>query len=324
MTMLGRLARGGCVVILIALTACDNVRWGGADIAIVSPPPRATAAHDVDPGDIAARLPAGPLLYFVQRAEDGARLKPVAEIDTDSLLPLRPGDAPEVYGTRFIAEHLRQGAEFVLFSGGVRVGTLVVRSAGMPDRATCPLLPEAAGDLELVEGLEDVHEMLALARIDAPQVPRRIGAPAQPTRSMQVIAPILAERVMRARRAPLPASWPRAMAQLRPFPYSAAGEMGFAATFLVGDTLGPGLNNEGHSTFIIGGPRTASFDTTYVDFTSYQQQGKRAPRVVDFLDWNRSGSVELLLEVYSVDDQWFEAIGRDTRQQWRRIFDGRC
>jgi hypothetical protein len=320
-----RLLRSGAALILMTLSACDNVRWGGADVTIVAPPPRATVAVDANGDeDPALRLPGGPVLYYVRRTEDGTSMIPVAEIDGDTLLPIRPGNDPETFGNRFIADHLRQGAEFVLFANGVRVGTLVVQGAGMPEAMTCPRVPRAQGLLELAQGTEEVVEMLALARTQAPQVARRLATPTQPTRSMQVIAPILAERLMRARRAPLAANWQRAMQQLRPFPYGTAGEMAFAATFLVGDELGPGGNNEGHSTFFIGSPMQTTFDTAYVDFTMYQQSGKRAPRVVDFLDWSRSGQVELLLEVYSVDESWFEAVGRDQQGRWRRILDGRC
>jgi hypothetical protein len=313
-----RQLRGGAALILIALTGCDNVRWGGADIAVVSPPPRAPADAQVtgDDGD--------PVLYHVQRSEQGAIMRPIAEIGSDSLVPVRPAADPTSFGNRFIAEHMRQGAEFVLFSNGVRVGTLVVESATLPSAATCPAVPQAGGVLELAQEAGEITELLALSRLEAPQVQRRLGEPTQPTRNMQVIAPILAERVMRARRAPLAANWQRAMQQLKPFPYGTSGQMAFAATFLVGDELGPGGDDQGHSTFMIGAPVQASFDTAYVHFTRYEDSGKRAPRVVDFLDWNRSGHVELLLEVFSVNERWFEALGRDGNGRWRTIFNGRC
>lgn len=322
-----RTLRGGAALILIALTGCDNVRWGGADIAVVSPPPRAPAV-DADVGDegesVVERLPTGPVIYHVQRTEQGAIMRPIAEIGGDSLLPVRAGADPTSFGNRFIAEHMRQGSEFVLFSNGIRVGTLVVSSADLPTSSACPAVPLATGALELSQTAGETTELLALSRLEAPQVQRRLGESNQPTRNMQVIAPILAERVMRARRAPLAGNWQRAMQQLRPFPYGTGGQMAFAATFLVGDELGPGGDNEGHSTFMIGAPVQASFDTTFVDFTVYQESGKRAPRVVDFLDWNRSGQVELLLEVFSVNERWFEAVGRDPSGRWRRIFNGRC
>jgi len=322
-----RAIRGGVALILIGLAGCDNVRWGGADVAIVSPPPRAAVTAGDEPVDGVVqpeRLPTGPVLYHVIRDEAGALMRPIAEIAGDSLIPVRAGADPETFGNRFIAEHMRQGAEFVLFSSGMRVGTLVVEGSEMPGSGACPLVPQARGALELGQDVGEAVELLALARLEAPQVPRRLASPTQPTRNMQVIGPILAERIMRARRAPLPGNWQRAMQQLQPFPYGTAGQVGFAATFLVGDELGTGGNNEGHSTFFIGAPAQASFDTTYVDFTVYQQSGKRAPRVVDFLDWNRSGHVELLLEVYSVDQSWFEAVGRGQDGRWRRILDGRC
>jgi hypothetical protein len=314
-----------CLSLTLA-AGCDNVSWGGADVVVVSPPPPRVGEADepLAPGATVERLPEGAVLYYVVRDTAGASMIPVAEIREDSMLSVGPLQDPAAFGTRFIGEHMRQGAEFPLFSRGVRVGTFILQSAEMQQPGACPLVPRARGSLELLQGAEQNVEFLALARADAPQVPRSLPTQLQPTGRMQVMAPILAERVMRAERAGLPGNWQRAMAQLQPFPHDEDGTLGFATTFLVGDTLAMGRNNEGHSTFLIARTEGMSFATEYVDFANYAQTGKRAPRVVDFLDWDRSGLNNLLLQVYSVDQTWFEAVGRGTDRQWRRILDGRC
>jgi hypothetical protein len=66
------------------------------------------------------------------------------------------------------------------------------------------------------------------------------------------------------------------------------------------------------------------YDTAYVSFSDYRETGKRAPRVVDFLDWDRSGHVDLLLQVYGVDATWFEAVARGADGRWRHVLSGRC
>jgi hypothetical protein len=114
------------------------------------------------------------------------------------------------------------------------------------------------------------------------------------------------------------------MAQLKPFPVPSGEQPAYATTFVVGDTLGPGLDDEGYSLFYIGIPSQASFDTTFVDYRPYPETGKAAPRVIDFLDWDRDEQAELLLQVYGVNDVWFEAVGADDRGRWRRIFHDRC
>jgi hypothetical protein len=141
---------------------------------------------------------------------------------------------------------------------------------------------------------------------------------------MQVLAPILAERMMRARRAGLPGNWQRAMWQLTPFPVPVTQDAAFAATFLVGDTLGPGLDNLGHSTFFVGIPSQLTYDTAYVDFHDYAVASKYAPQVIDYLDWDRDDYPELLLRVYGISDSWLEAVGRGQDGKWKRMFSSRC
>jgi hypothetical protein len=324
--MIAMIQRAGAAaaLILTLLSGCDNVSWGGADVTIIPPPPRASGEPPtgLEPG--VERLPEGPILFLVTTEGRGGVIRPVAEISADSLRTIRPGVNVGGFADAFIAEHLRQGAEFVLFHGGMRAGTLIVQSAALEGEPACRPMPVARGALELGAGAEGVTEFLALARLQAPQVPRRTGDRLEPTRTMQVLGPILAEQMLRKRRGPLPSNWQRAMAQLRPFPVPGSQNAGFTATFLMSDTLGPGLDDEGHSLFFVAIPSQLSFDTVHVDYRVYAQDGKQAPRVIDHLDWDRDDSAELLLRVYGVDDSWLEAVGRGADGRWRRIFSNRC
>jgi hypothetical protein len=318
-------ARAAGALILIGLTACDNVNWGGVDVAIVPPPPQARTEAAVAANDsTVARLPEGPILYYVAPSGSAGTMVPIAEIAGDSLRSLYGAQDPESFAARFISEHMRQGAEFVLFHGGARVGTMILQSAEVAQGGgTCSAVPRATGALELSPAAGGAREFLALSKLAAPQVPVTDLA-LTPSRNMQVVAPIIAERLMRARRAGLPGNWQRAMAQLQPFPVSGMAQPGYATTFLVGDTLGPGLDEDGYSIFYIGIPSEASYDTAYVDYRPYPEGGKAAPRVVDFLDWDRDEQVELLLQVYGVSENWFEAVGTGPDGRWQRIFSERC
>jgi hypothetical protein len=320
-----RTARAGAGLIVILLAGCDNVSWGGANIAVVPPPP---TAIDVPEGAEEAGvepLPTNPVLYYVARTTEGGFMTPVGQISGDSLLPIRSVGDPATYAGRFIAEFMRQGGEFTLFSGGRRAGTFVVHNAGVPDTPTCPLLPTATGALELSGNVAAV-EFLALARSDAPTVPPRADRPEVPPGVRARIAPILAERAVRVRGAQLPGNWAAALEQVTVFPTGAAGTNAYTATLLVGDTLGPGLDNVGYSLFFIFAPTTSQtgYDTVFVSFRSYPETGKAAPRVIDHLDWSRDGTPELLLQLYGVNDSWFEAVGLSQDGSWRRIFRDRC
>ncbi|HSJ16054.1 MAG TPA: hypothetical protein VK939_16720 [Longimicrobiales bacterium] len=317
----------GAALMIAALSGCDNVSWGGADVAVVPPPPkpRGVAGGDVETG-ATEPLPRGPVLYYVVRSGGQALLTPVAEIRGDSLRRIGSEGDARVYAGRLVAEHMRQGAEFDLFSRGVRVGTYVVRSARVPDQDHCPLLPVASGALELSVAADSIMEFLALEKPHAPQAsPRAPNAP-QTLGRMRFVAPILAERMLRARGAQLPANWQAAMEQVAAFPASGRADAGFAATFLVGDTLGPGLDDEGYALFFLAMPTASQtgWDTVYVDYREYPRTKKAAPRVIDYLDWTRDDQVELLVQVFGTRATWFEAIGRDPQGRWRSLFSDRC
>src|SRR5688572_14872644 len=279
-----------CALLLLSVTACDNIDWGGADVAIVPPPPRADALPASGEDLAADPLPEGPLLFYVAPSSGGGTMVPVAEISGDSLRPLRGVKDSRVYAGRLVAAHMRRGAEFVLFRRGTRVGSFVITEATVPTGDACPMLPTARGTFELSAGAEQIPEFLAISKVSAPEVGRNVPFTTEPGRNMQVIAPILAERMIRARHAELPGNWQRAMAQLQPFPIANSRDAGFVATFLVGDELRAGGDNVGYSLFFVAQPGPQfGYDTVFVNFNDYPTAGRAAPRVVDFLDWNRDG-----------------------------------
>lgn len=325
MNLLRTGARLGTALMLAVTASCDNIDWGGADIAIVPPPPRADALP-ASAEDLAADpLPEGPLLFYVVPSGAGAAMVPVGEIAGDSLRPLRAEKDARIYAGRLVAAQMRRGAEFVLYRNATRVGNFVIESAEVPQANVCPMLPTARGTLELSSNAQGITEYLAIAKVSAPEMGRNIPFTTQPTRNMQVIAPILAEKMIRARRAELPGNWQRAMAQLQPFPIANSREAGFAASFVVGDELRTGGDNLGYSVFFIGQPGAQfGYDTVFVNFTDFPRQGKAAPRVVDFLDWNRDGQVDLLLQVYGISGTWFEAVSKNQRGEWQKSFADKC
>jgi hypothetical protein len=217
-----RNARAAAGLIVILLSGCDNVSWGGTDVAVIHPPPRAERAPEGSEEAGVEPLPNNPIIYYVARTADGGFMTPVGQISGDSLAPIRAAGDAATYAGRFVAEFMRQGAEFTLFAGGRRAGTFVVHNAGVPETPTCPLLPNATGALEL-SGSVTATEFLALARADAPSVPPRADRPEVPAGVRARVAPILAERAVRARGAELPGNWAAALEQVTAFPTGATG-----------------------------------------------------------------------------------------------------
>ncbi len=313
-------------LIVSALTACDNVSWGGADIAVVPPPTKAGGPNlSVEEEAAMEELPQGPVLYYVARNSTGAVMVPIGEMVGDSLRSLRTTGDASVYATRFVAANMRQGQEFALFSRGARVGTYVVQSAQVPEEPGCPVQPQALGALELSAGGDSIREFLAVSKPHAPQITKR-GEDVARSNAIGMVGPILAERAIRARGATLPGNWQAAFEQATAFPASGRSGAGYATTFLVGDTLGPGMDNEGYSLFMIILPSASQtgYDTTFVDFRDYPKTGKQAPRVIDYLDWTRDDQVELVLRVFGVSDSWFEVVAKGKDGKWRTTLHGRC
>lgn len=311
------------IALIVTLAAgCDNVSWGGVDVAVV-PPPAKSAATRTATDTSAAGLPTAPVLYYVHRAGVRGLMVPVAEISADSLRSIRTDTDWRRFDQRYIATRLRRGGEFTLFRRGQRVGTLVLQRAVPADSELCPRLPVADGLLELVPDADTMTEFLAMARGQAVQA-SGAGVAAQPDRAMALAGPILAERLLRARKAPLPGDWRSAMKQVFPFPVRGAAKVGFAGSLVVGGTLGVGPDKTGSSLFFIAlhDPATG-YDTAYTRYADFAHGGKLATRVIDFLDWNHDGQVELLTEGYGSSHTWFGAMG-DVAGRWRPIYDGRC
>lgn len=314
-------------LIVTLASACDNVDWGGADIAIVPPPPSTYGSSEETEeraADAPARVPDGPVLYHVRAVNQSARLVPIAELQGDRLAPIQPGQDPAAYANRFVSRHLRQAAEFALFHEGRRVGTVDVRNASLPAGNVCPRLPRADGIPQLVPGADSLREFLALPES---YVADAVLEPYQATvaeNAWGLLPAILAEDLLRARGAPLPSNWATAVVQVTPFPLPGTEDPAFAATLLVDDTLGTGLDDEGYSLFYIARPTPEGYDTVYVAYRPYQSEGKGAPAVIGYLDWNGDDVPELLLRVFGTSGAWFEAVGVTAEGDWQRIFRGPC
>ena len=80
-------------VILTAPYGCDNVTWGGVDVRLQDPPPKAeameTVASETEEGSPLPELPTGAILFAGSREGDSATLVAVGEIRTTAWPPSR-------------------------------------------------------------------------------------------------------------------------------------------------------------------------------------------------------------------------------------------
>ena len=302
---------------VIAVGACDNVEWGGIDIDVVPPPSRTPEAAGTEASDA---LPEGPILFYVHRDTARTTVIPVGQITGDGLEPVTPSGDPDAFGTRFMDAFLAPGTELALFRRGQRVGSVTVGTAAMPAGAVCRPLPRATGTATLT-GSAETEEFLALDTAVAPEsrAPDGLGR----ARSMEVTGDMMARRMLAERDVPVTSAAPLRR-QLLPFPLADSPDPGFTATYLVDDSLGLGQDDAGAALFALFTPEgQTGYGPAFVGFADYAAGRKAAPRVIDFLDWDRDGSVELLLEVFGTTASWFRAVGRQG-EHWGAIFEDQC
>src|SRR4051812_17436750 len=313
-------------LILTALGGCEKVRWDGAEVRLVKPPPAAgvaqtapTAAEQTD-----LRLPRGTVVFHVVRAAGQDRIIPVAEVSGDSLRTIeRPaGVAPQAYEERFRAAVLPAAGEYVLFRRGARVGTFIL--AGPAGTTTCGV-PMAAGQATTVAAAASDPEFLAFRKGLEPEVVGEFSPP-QVAGPILRYAPLVAERLVLGGGLPRPGSWTRAQRDLQAMDVVRGGSPELATTFLSGDNLAPGAaEKEGWSVFYLAAyEQRTGYNPIYSEVTDYRKSPKRAPRAIDYLNWNGHGGNELLIQVYGPTDSWYEAVSSDAGKGWQKAWEGKA
>jgi hypothetical protein len=169
------------------------------------------------------------------------------------------------------------------------------------------------------------QEFIAFRRGLAPDVSGEF-APPQVDGTIRRYAALVAERLVLQNGLQRPRSWPAAQRDLQAVDAIRGGHSEMAATFLVGDNLGigPAAEDGWAVLYLAAYEQRAGYTPFYSDVRAYARTGKAAPRLVDALDWNGSGSAELLVQVYGTREAWYEAVSRDAGR-WERIWEGeRC
>jgi hypothetical protein len=331
----GRIDRGGgatsrlaaLAILLVLLTGCDSVTWGGTDLQIVPPPP-APGTLEIEPdARVFAELglPSGTVLFHLVRDTAETRLVPVAEVARDTMRTLRrpAGVSPGAYETRFRQAVLPVGAQFEVYRRGARVGTFVVQDYGAPTRCG---LPTAIGNVTTVAAAADQREFLAFRRGLAPEGRGEYTAP-QITGSIRTYASIIAERLILQAGLPRPRSWPGAQRDLQAIEIMPGAHPEMSATYLVGDALRvEPADPNGYSVFYMADFETRrGYQPIFSEVRNYSQTGKAAPRLVDHLDWSGNDRQEVLIHVFGEDQSWYEAVGLSDQGQWAKLWQAeRC
>lgn len=310
-------------LIVSAVTACDNVQWGGTQIEVVPPPPAANMIEIPPDEQVYTEfgLPRGSVLFHVARTEEGAQLIPVAELSGDTLRTLRrpAGVSADAFESRFRETVVPPGAEFRLFRRGAEVGTFL---AQRPGPVTACGVPTVYGSATVVAAATEAPQFLGFRRGLEPTV---VGeySPLQVTGSMRTYASIVAERLILQNGLPRPRSWQGAQRDLEPVEVNAGGHPEMAATYLVGDSLAPGpADPQGYSVFYLADYQTErGYDPVYSEVHDYRQDGKIALRLVDYLNWDEREGDEVLLQVFRRNGEGY-ALLQQRGGEWRKVWQG--
>ena len=314
------------IAIVLTLSACDNVEWGGTELEIIPPPPSMVlATPDSAPeGGVELGLPTGPVLFHLIKEGGESRLVPVGELSGDSLKSLRfpPEGNQAQYQQRFRETVFPVGAQFRLFRRGAPVGTFTLQAHGQP---TACGIPTATGSATVVAAAADADEFIAFAEGLSPEVRGQFNPP-QINGSINTYASIVAERLILQAGLPRPRSWVGAQRDLDALEVLGGGHPEMSATYLVGDSLAIGpADPQGYSIFYLADYETArGYNPVYTEVRDYRKTGKQALALIDYLNWNGQPGEEILIRVYGRNDSWYEAVALQNGK-WQQVWEGdRC
>jgi hypothetical protein len=186
-------------------------------------------------------------------------------------------------------------------------------------------VPTGVGQAATVAAAAADQEFLAFRKGLEPDVVGEFSPP-QIDGPIRRYAPLVAERLVLQSGLPRPGSWPRAQRDLQALDLIRGGSPEMATTFLSGDTLGVGAGDkEGWSVFYVASyEQRTGYSPIYSEVSDYRRVPKRAPKAVDYLNWNGKGGNDLLVHVFGPTDSWYEAISADDGGRWTKVWEGKA
>ncbi len=311
---IGRGASLATAFLSLALAGCDNVQWSGMQVKVHEPeserPPSAEAVTDTVAAPVPLELPTEPLLFHVRRLDRSGRatIEPVAEVAATGLKPVGPQRAERA--DEFIAEFNRRyfsaDQPYTLFRGPTRVGTVYVRSPAVSGSGVCVVL-RAQGQIELRPRADSLTEFYAWSPgvrsgLDTLQVSEK-------REEMVTLSQVLARRAVTEDR--IAGGWRfREPSDFRALQVG-AGSRGFAATFMVNDSLrvGSPADSAGALLIVADYAPAVGYFPLFLQASWYAPGQKRALRWLDAVDLVGGPEPEWLLRAYGDAGSWYELAG---------------
>jgi len=312
--------------IVVALTGCDNVTWGGVSFQMETSADRLARMEGTIPAQTPEEPQAqaapdpelGPLVLIGRPSGGDVVLSLVGQL-VDGAIAATPTDE---MGRRIVAERLSAGGRFTLFSEGTRVGTAVVEASRLSDRY-CSARPEIVTTAELVPQAIDAQQFIA---IEGEALDSEYTGYTDPQHNYDQRVASLA--MMRELVPQVGAVWPESTLDIRRdvqvFRRPDADEPTIAATFVYQDDLSLGAAPaDAYSVFIVGDMGPNGYRPSFATYRRYGEDGKAAARFFDHLDWDGDGVSELVLEVFGENGLWTSILDR-TDSGWTEVHHDAC
>jgi hypothetical protein len=316
------------LLILLPVSACDNVEWGGFQMELQPPPEKVDSTAVVDSVRVDEAtgpiLPGGPAVFIGERLEGNrVRIRPLAEMGPDTLMALprdvdRPGSVE-----LFARERMGPGTAFTLFAEGSRVGTVRLDSLATQP-GLCAPIPVGFGTLEIVPDANEATRFIAVNDSVARGRPYTPFVAPDHNLEQRTAGVDLAALAIRNLDAAFPGSVLDMRADFQAFPLDGDPRGAFAGTFLYQDALrvGESLTEAAYDLFIIGVQGTGGWEIGYQDYRPVRQ-GKAAQRFFESADWDGDGESEVLVELFGTQSRWVMALER-REGTWYRAFEESC
>lgn len=301
------------LVIVAAVTGCDNVAWGGVDVRLEPPPDREPIAEEgaAQPeAPVLPDLPAGPVLFRVDRTGGRTSASPVGEIAGASLVSLSAEREHPGFREHFARERM-VGREFILFADGVRVGRFLAGDSVRVDGEACTEPPTVTGVIEVIPEAAQGTRFLALETSHVTDAEWGPYAPTTVDQGWRATAANVAGTVIMDAGTRWPPSMGGARGDVHVARFRADEPPLLAGTYLYQDQMAITEAPEGaYAFFYLAENRGTGYRFTYYWLRAAGEDGKGAPRYYGHLDWNGDGRDEVVLEVLGADSRWHAALAR--------------
>jgi len=324
--MIGRIPRWLLLVgIVTAPIGCDNVSWGGMSVRLEHPSSDSVEAPGNTQQEDPDKIVYGPLLFAGTRDGDSAVVVPVAELVDGRPHSLPQGEEGSLLARQILEERMAPGQALSLYHQGSRIGTFTISVTLGVDEGFCPPRPGARGHLELIPSAVQADRFLALASGVVPGTHLGAVQNLEPTRAQRNAAQNLAGEALNELRAPWPPALQDIRRDLQVFQIRGHDGPGIAVTFAYQDELLPEPpGDEAYALFLLGEPAAGRLQRTFTWYRPVATEGKGAPRLFSWMDWDGDGRDEILLEVFGAQARWWAALGQEGDRAWSVIFQDSC